>query len=316
MFWKAALASFTVAAVLVTAGAVREVHAGSAASVPPLTPPPTEEPAPAAATPAPTPIPTPTPPPPRSTAALQAQVAALAAASGAHVGVALVELGGPRPLSWSYQGGDSFVAASTYKLPLLMDEAQMVAAGSAHPSDPLVVSDADYEDGWYDDYWSGEVMSRQALAERVGLQSDNTAAHALVDGIGGGGALNAYARAHGASGSSFYDPNTTTANDLAALWVSEARGAAGGAAAQQWLYPLLTHTSFEAGIPAGAPAGATVVHKIGDLDGVVNDAALVQGAPNGSYVLVVLTDGPGGDAGWSLVASVSRAVSAFEAARR
>jgi hypothetical protein len=48
------------------------------------------------------------------------------------------------------------------------------------------------------------------------------------------------------------------------------------------------------------------------LDGEVNDAALVPNGPRGAYVLVVMTDGPGGDAGWSLVSQVSQAVWRFE----
>lgn len=308
MLGRGLLAATSVTLVLATLGAVHEVRAESRTQ-PPLTPP---LPAPIATA---APSPAATPAGVRSTAALQQQVVELADAAGAQVGVTLVELGGPQPVSWSYQGDQDFVAASTYKLPLLMDEAQLVASGAARPGDQLTFTEADYEDGWYDDYEDGEAFSRLELAQRVGLQSDNTAAHVLVDGIGGGAALNAYARSHGAAESAFYDPNTTTASDLARLWVSEATGAAGGSAAQGWLYPLLTHTTYEAGIPAGAPAGTTVVHKIGVLDGETNDAALVLGAPHGTYVLVVMTDGPGGDAGWSLIASISRAVSAFEAAR-
>jgi hypothetical protein len=55
-----------------------------------------------------------------------------------------------------------------------------------------------------------------------------------------------------------------------------------------------------------------VVHKDGWLDDTENDAALVLGGPRGSYVLVVLTDGVGGQEGWSLVAGISARVWSFE----
>ncbi len=307
-----------VAAVLVLTGGyyTQRIEARAAAPVVvptalPPSPAATPEPSPPPA-PVPTPLPTPVP---RSTAGLDAQVAQLARAAGARTGVALIELGGSQPLTWSYQGDASFTAASTYKLPLLMDQAQLLAAGSARPGDELCFTDADWEDGWFADYADGSCFSRQQLASRVGQQSDNTAAHMMVDSIGGGGALNAYAAGHGATESQFYDPNLTTANDLARLLADEASGRAGGAAAQQWLYPLLTHTAYEAGIPAGTPAGTTVVHKIGILDGEVNDAAFVPNGPHGAYVLVVMTDGPGGGAGWDLVAAVSRTVWSYEASR-
>src|SRR2546428_292581 len=119
----------------------------------------------------------------------------------------------------------------------------------------------------------------------------------------------------GASNSEFFMGNTTTAEDLAVLWVAEAKGELGGAAAQAWLYPLLTGTTTEQGVPAGVPAGSTVVHKTGTIDAVVNDAALVASGPDGPYVLVVTTDGLGGASAWELIASVSALVWQAEESR-
>jgi beta-lactamase class A len=247
--------------------------------------------------------------------ALQRAVAQLMSAASATGGVTLAELGGSTPQSWSLNGDQQFTAASTYKLPLLMEEAQNVAAGRWHGTDNLCYQDGDWEDGYYSDYQDGVCMSRSQLEHRVGLNSDNTAAHVLVRYGGGTSALNKYAQAHGAKASAFYDPNTTTASDLARLWVDEASERAGGRTAQQYLYPILTHTSYEDGIPAGVPASTMVVHKIGVLDGVVNDAALVPRGPHGAYVLTICTQGPGGDAGWKLLADISRTVWQFEASR-
>jgi beta-lactamase class A len=81
------------------------------------------------------------------------------------------------------------------------------------------------------------------------------------------------------------------------------------------LYPLLTRTTTESGIPAGVPAGATVVHKTGTIDAVNNDAALVMSGPDGAYVLTVMTDGLGGALGWGLIASASAVVWQAELAR-
>jgi beta-lactamase class A len=275
----------------------------SAAAARPGTPTPTAAPTPFA-TPTPTPAPTPTQ---RSFGALQTQVAGLIQSAGADGGVTFVELGTGQ--AWSLNGDQPYVAASTYKLPLLMEEAQDIAAGTAHAGDELCYDPDDWEDGWFSDYTEGACYTRGELDQRVGRYSDNTAAHILVRYDGGGDALNAYARAHGASESEFWDPNVTTSSDLARLWQDEASGHAGGTPAQQYLYPLLTHTAYEDGIPAGVPAGTTVVHKIGILDGELNDAALVLTGPRGAYVLTVCTEG----ADWTLIANVSRAVAQFEA---
>jgi beta-lactamase class A len=246
----------------------------------------------------------------RSTADLQAEVGELLTSNGAEGGVSLIELAGAQPETWSWSGDEQFVAASTYKLPLLMKDAQDIADKQASPSDQLCYEDGDWEDGYFSDYQAGDCYSRAELDQRVGHYSDNTAAHILVRYDGGADALNAYARAHGATESAFYDPNTTTSADLARLWQNEAEGRAGGAAAQRYLYPLLTDTAYEDGIPAGVPAGTTVVHKIGDLDNELNDAALVEQGPRGPYVLTICTDG----ASWSLIASVAHAVAQFESA--
>lgn len=235
--------------------------------------------------------------------------------AGASGGVSLIELGSRGPQSWSYQGDQQFAAASTYKLPLLMEEAQNVASGRWHGTDMLCYQDGDWEDGYYGDYQEGLCLSRSQLGHRVGKASDNTAAHIMIRYDGGSSSLNSYARAHGTQHSAFYDPNTTTASDLARLWANEANGRAGGRQAQQYLYPMLTRTAFEQGIPAGVPSKTTVVHKIGVLGGVVNDAALVLGSPAGAYVLAICTEGPGSDAGWTLLADVSRAVWQFETTR-
>jgi beta-lactamase class A len=254
-------------------------------------------------------------PPARSFDQLQGAVAAIVAASGARVAVSLIELGGANPGAWNSGGDEQFVAASTYKLPLLMEQSQQLAAGAVSGSDQLCFEEGDWEDGWYADYVPGQCFSRDELATRAAHASDNTAAHILVRYAGGGDELNAFARAHGASESAFCDPNSTTANDLARLMAAAERGDSGGAAAWQWLAPLLTHTNFETGIPAGVGAPASVAHKIGEFGATVDDVGLVSGAAGGAYVLAVTTDGAGGDAGFSLVAQISAGVWQFENGR-
>jgi beta-lactamase class A len=250
----------------------------------------------------------------RDSAVLVAALQSLVADSGAAVSVTVVELGGSDRLTWSFDAGVVFTAASTYKLVALMMEAQNIASGTTDPNGLVCYQDSDYEAGWFDDYAAGECFTRNELASRAGQQSDNTAGHMLVRDVGGVDALNAWAASVGATDSAFSDPNTTTAADLAVLWTAEANGSLGGASAQAWLYPLLTGTTTEAGVPAGV-SGSTVVHKTGAIDAVENDAALVTSGPDGPYVVVVMTDGLGGAAGWGLIASISASVWQTETSR-
>ena len=251
----------------------------------------------------------------RSPMTLTAKIEALVNASGASVGVTLIELGGNTPLVWSLNGSSVFTAASTYKLVALMMEAQNIASGRTNPNGYICYEEADNEAGWYDDYEIGACFTRNELARRAGLRSDNTAGRMLVRDVGGADAVNAWAASLGAKKSVFFSDNTTSSDDLAVVWAAEAKGSLGGSAAQAWLYPLLTGTKTEAGIPAGVAGRSTVVHKTGTLDQVANDAALVIKGPNGAYALTVMTDGLGGAEGWQLISAISSAVWSFEAAR-
>jgi beta-lactamase class A len=250
----------------------------------------------------------------RDAGQLATTVDTLIAASGGVAGVTVVELGGTEPLSWSVNGDQVFTAASTYKLAALMLEAENIAAGKTDPNGSVCFEAGDYESGWFDDYAVGVCFTRTELAMRAGIYSDNTAGHMLVRDVGGAALLNAWAASIGAASSQFFEGNTTTSADLAALWVAEANGELGGPTAQAWLYPVLASTRTESGVPAGVN-GVTVVHKTGTIDLVENDAALVTSGPDGAYVVVVMTDGLGGTAGWQLIAGISAAIWQFEAAR-
>jgi len=275
-------------------------------------------------TPSPSPSPSPTlssspsPKPVDRTAAfatLTRDLNKIATAGGAKASVSLMELGGTAPVAmWSIKGDSSWPADSTYKLPLLIAEAQGIASGKFKATDKLCYKSSDYEVGWFGDYVPGTCYTRNALAQRVGHYSDNTAAHILVRYLGGSTALNAFAKSMGAVQSKFWVPNTTTTGDLARLWWYEAVGAAGGKAAQGWLYPLITKTYWEAGIPAGTPK-ATVVHKVGYNGRSLNDAALVLNGPKGAYILTICTNGPGGAAGWNVISRMAARVYQFETAR-
>ena len=251
----------------------------------------------------------------RSPMTLTAAIEQLLQQSGASAGVSLVEIGGAIPFEWSFNGDAVFTAASTYKLAVLMMEAQNIASGKTSAGGSVCFQDADYEAGWYHDYEPGACFTRTELARRAGQMSDNTAGHMLVRDVGGPDVLNAWAASVGTKESVFFTNNTTSANDLAALWAAEARGSLGGTQAQSWLYPVLTGTKTEAGIPAGVAGRSVVVHKTGTLDRIDNDAALVQSGPNGPYVLSVMTDGLGGSGGWALIASIASTVWNFELAR-
>ena len=245
---------------------------------------------------------------------LQADLQTISTQSGAQVGISLQELSGPRRNRLSINGSQSFYAASAYKVPLLMAEAQQIASGQARGSDTLCFEPHDAEDGWFTDYADGSCFTRAELALRTGRYSDNTAAHILVRYLGGPDALNSYSKSIGMTASALWVPNTTTTDDLTAAWTSEALGRLGAASAQQWLFPLLTHTANEHGIPAGLPASAMVVHKVGTMYGTENDSGYIVNGPI-AYVLSVSVNSVDEAAGWSVIARISARVWQYELGR-
>src|SRR3989442_9795853 len=169
------------------------------------------------------PLPSATPPAPVTTVLaasafdqLRSDLETIAARSGARLGISLQELSGPRRNNYSLNGNQSFYAASAYKVPLLMAQAQQIASGQAKGSDVLCFDPNDAEDGWFDDYDAGSCFTRDDLALRSGRYSDNTAAHILVRYLGGPDALNSYAKSIGMTASALSIPNTTTPHDLTA----------------------------------------------------------------------------------------------------
>src|SRR5438045_2719250 len=86
--------------------------------------------------------------------------------------------------------------------------------------------------------------------------------------------------------------NTTTARDLGMLLAAIANGKAASAASCREMLAILGRQHFTEGIPAGLPPGTRVYHKTGWIGQVVyHDAAIVEPAGGGRYVLVVLTGG-------------------------
>ena len=213
--------------------------------------------------------------------------------------------------------GDSvFHAASTMKLPVMielfraadrsgrgLDEEIVltnrftsVADGSPYALDPADDSDSSAY------ALVGRPVAVRELTRRMIVRSSNLATNALIaraDPV----RTTATARALGATRMEVRrgvedNPafragiiNTTTAPDLAALLRALERGEAASLASTRAMLDILRAQEHNDEIPAGLPAGTPVAHKTGWITGVLHDAALVYPAGRPPYVLVVLTRG-------------------------
>jgi beta-lactamase class A len=229
---------------------------------------------------------------------------------------------------------DTFHAASTMKVPVMIELFRRVDAGALRPDQgiPLanqfksIVDGSAYSLDPGDDSDSsayGRIGSRvpvRELIDRMITRSSNLATNALIELVGADHA-NATAHALGAKNIKVLRGvednkafragmnNTTTARDLAVLLEAIETGRAASRTSSDVMRDILLHQEFNGEIPAGLPAGTPVAHKTGSITGVLHDAAIVYPPNRKPYVLVVLTrDIPDEKVARQLIADISRLV--------
>jgi beta-lactamase class A len=232
--------------------------------------------------------------------------------SGADVAVAFTTLDGRS--SWFTRADEPFHAASTMKVPVLIELYNQAHQGKLRLDDTLVIRNEfrsladgspyslDPSDDSEADLYRA-AGSKRTLAELCDLMitvSSNLATNLLIEKLGVADIRQAV-HALGADGmkvlrgvedsKAFQQGlnNTTTARALALLLLAIARGEAVDPAASRAMSAILERQTFNDGIPAGLPAGTRVAHKTGEITRIQHDAAIVY-APR-PFVLVILTRG-------------------------
>jgi beta-lactamase class A len=229
--------------------------------------------------------------------------------------------------------GDSvFHAASTMKLPVMMELFRAADRGalaldgeivlenrfaSVVDGSPYALSPADDSDSSLYALVGRRVPVRE-LVRRMIVRSSNLATNAVI-ALADPARTTTTARALGAArievrrgvedGVAYRAGivNTTTAPDLAALLDALARGRAASPASTRAMLDVLLAQEHSDEIPAGLPPGTRVAHKTGWITGVLHDAALVYPESRPPYVLVVLTRGvPDRAAARAAIADVAR----------
>lgn len=234
------------------------------------------------------------------------------AASGAEVAVAYRPLDGSAELL--IDADTPFHAASTMKVPVMIELFRQAHAGAVSLDDPLpirnefrsIVDGSLYKLSEGDDsdkeiYASvGKTMTLRQLCEAMITVSSNFASNLLIEKLGVENIRRTVA-ALGADGMQVlrgvedqkaFDKglnNTTTARGLTVLLERIARGVAVDARSDALMMDILKRQTFKDAIPAGIPAGIAVAHKTGNITRIHHDAAVVFARK--PYVLVLLVRG-------------------------
>jgi beta-lactamase class A len=197
--------------------------------------------------------------------------------------LAVLDLTGDRDAS--VNGNKQFTSASTYKLFVAYAVFKEIEAGNMSWSDTI----------------NGKTVSK--CFEDMIVVSDNNCAKAFGESIGWN-VIDTMMDGLGLTNTQVQGGNhLTTANDLARFLYKLETGSLLSSADRTKLIDLMKRQIYRSGIPAGT--GVTTADKVGFLDALLHDAAIVYGPK--PYVLVVLSDG----SSWSQVADAAKQIQAF-----
>ena len=248
--------------------------------------------------------------------------------SGAEVAVAFRTLDGRS--EWLRRADESFHAASTMKVAVLIELYRQARHGDLRLDEPLTVRNEFHSlvdgspfalDPQDDDETElyravGETRTLAQLSELMITVSSNLATNLLMDKLGVDN-IRAGVHALGADGMNVRRDledgkafeqglnNTTTASALLRLLEAIARGKAVDPESSRQMLAILERQTVNVRIPAGLPPGMRVAHKTGEITGIRHDAAIVFAAR--PFVLVVLTRGASSpEAASALIAEITR----------
>jgi len=226
----------------------------------------------------------------------------------------------------------SFHAASTMKVPVMLEVYRQAALGRFGLDDPLAVKndfasivdgsrysiEDDSDDAIYERL--GETMSIRELTHNMIVVSSNLATNLLIDFISADsvqatseqlgtttmrvlrGVEDIKAYRQGLS-------NTATAADLATLLEALLENRVVSPEQDAAMIEVLHAQAFNEMIPAQLPEGTRVAHKTGWITEIHHDAGIVYPADGKPYVLVILTEGIADkDASATLGASIAKSV--------
>ncbi|ABY94143.1 MULTISPECIES: serine hydrolase [Thermoanaerobacter] len=216
--------------------------------------------------------------------------------------------------TFEINGYDSFIAASTYKVPLNFYLYTLITDGKIDPNMKVQYTQADYEGGAgsiqadpVGSYYTIRELSRRSIEE-----SDNIASNMIMRIVGRDNyikfmeKLGAYVIP--------YSNNVTSPRDMSMYmknlldYVNAHPDTAG-----ELMY-YLKNTIYNDRISYPIPDGIEVAHKIGNLSNVVNDAAIVF-HPTRPYILTVLAnnvDGSDDSYAYTVIRQISKMVYDFQ----
>ena len=228
-----------------------------------------------------------------------------AEAASVAVGVVVLDLASGERCAT--RAGTIFRSASLYKLLVMAEAYEQIAAGAISPDDLLDLESRHYVDVPHTDPGETVTVTVAGAIQAMIQWSDNPTAVALHELLTDA-AVVAHARRLGMERTVLEPYYETTPADIALFFERLYDGTIVSARASAEMHALLRGQRIRRLLPEGLPAGVPIAHKTGSLPSWEHDAGIVE-AGGGDYVIVVLT-WHGGDhpAAYSLIRELSALV--------
>ena len=236
----------------------------------------------------------------------------VAAQEGAIVSVSVLDASSG--VEWHREGDRLYHAASTMKVPVLIELFRQSSEGRFAMQDEIILKNEfrsivdgslysiedDSDDAIYEQL--GQPMSLRQLAYNMTTVSSNLATNLLIDFLDADSVQATSERLgttlmqtiRGVEDLKAFElglSNRATSADLAILMEAIRTDQAVSEAADAHMREILMDQVFNSMIPNGLPEGTKVAHKTGSITEIHHDAAIIYPVSGAPYVLVIMTQG-------------------------
>ena len=215
----------------------------------------------------------------------------------------------PSVFVWDYETGNYaginsdklYSAASIIKIPVLIQLFRSIEAGQLTIYDTMTLKDYYRAEGSGSLQFKAEnsVWTIDDLARLMITESDNSATNMIMAKLGSMYDVNSGIRQWGLSQTQVKTwlpdmggTNFTTTEDLARMLYNLDNPNFLSVSSREKMFDYMGHVHNDRLLPAGLGAGASIVHKTGDIGKMLGDAGIVY-APNGKkYIVAIMANRP------------------------
>jgi len=246
---------------------------------------------------------------------LQAELAAMSMHAPGNVGIMVEDL--TTGLSTSVNANRAMPAASTIKIPVMVEVFERLAQGAFDLNRLVTLEPRDRDWGWGDlaDARTGSRYSVSKLLTLMITESDNTATNMLIRLVGRR-AINREMAELGLQQTLLHDDIRSdgpiryalrsSASDMVRLLTAMARFQLIDPWSSRSMIAILTGQHHNGLLPEPLPPGTTIAHKTGELHDTLNDVGIVYLNSEPYAIAVMATNLSTLDAGYRFIRGVSR----------